>query len=144
MNRLGLAGKISGILPPREFLPGPAQGALAVQIRAPGAGPDGSEMGDLASKLDDKEAQITAQAERHILASMHGGCSIPIGVYSEINAGNISMDAMISDLEGKKYVKRSTTAPLDQALTAGEQLAQELLAAGGQNILDQIRAERCD
>ncbi len=73
-----------------------------------------------------------------------GGCSIPLGVYSEINGGNISIYAMISDLEGDKHIKRSITAPLDQALTAGEQLAQELLAAGGQEILDQIRAERCD
>ena len=139
LNRLGLAEKISGILPPREFLPAPAQGALAVQIRD-----DDSELAKLVSKLDDKEARITAQAERHILASMHGGCSIPLGVYSEINAGNISIDAMISDLEGAKYIRRSITVPLDQALTAAEQLAQELLAAGGREILDQIRAERCD
>jgi len=139
LNRLGLAEKISGILPPREFLPAPAQGALAVQIRD-----DDSELAKLVSKLDDKEARITAQAERHILASMHGGCSIPLGVYSEINAGNISIDAMISDLEGAKYIRRSITVPLDQALTAAEQLAQELLAAGGQEILDQIRAEQSD
>jgi len=144
LNRLGLADRISGILPPREFLPAPAQGALAVQIRAPGATPDDTELAELVSKLDDKEAQITAQAERHILASMHGGCSIPLGVYSEINAGSISIDAMISDLEGAKYIKRSITVPLDQALTAAEQLAQELLAAGGQEILEQIRAEQSD
>ena len=144
LNRLGLAEKISGILPPREFLPAPAQGALAVQIRTPGARSDDTELAELVSKLDDKEARITAQAERHILASMHGGCSIPLGVYSEINAGNISIDAMISDLEGAKYIRRSITVPLDQALTAAEQLAQELLAAGGQEILDQIRAEQSD
>jgi len=139
LNRLGLAEKITGILPPREFLPAPAQGALAVQIRN-----DDSELAEVVSRLDDRNARITAETERHILASMHGGCSIPLGVYSEINTGNISIDTMISDLEGKKYIKRSITAPLDQALTAAEQLAQELLTAGGQKILDQIRAERCD
>jgi hydroxymethylbilane synthase len=139
LNRLGLAEKITGILPPREFLPAPAQGALAVQIRD-----DDSELAKLVSKLDDKEARVTAETERHILASMHGGCSIPLGVYSEINTGNISIDTMISDLEGKKYVKRSITAPLDQALTAAEQLAEELLAAGGREILDQIRGEQGD
>lgn len=139
LNRLGLAKKISGILPAREFLPAPAQGALAVQIRD-----DDSELAKLVSKLDDRDSRITAETERHILASMHGGCSIPLGVYSEIDAGNISIDAMISDLEGTKYIKRSMTAPLDQALSCAERLAQELLAAGGQEILDRIRAERCD
>jgi len=144
LNRLGLAGKITGILPPREFLPAPAQGALAVQIRVPGAGPADIELAELASKLDDREARITAQAERHILASMHGGCSIPLGVYSEIDGGRITIDAAILDLEGSRCVRRSVTAGVNQALSCAEQLAQELLAAGGQEILDQIRAEQSD
>jgi len=144
LNRLGLAEKISGILPPREFLPAPAQGALAVQIRAPGAGPGDTELAELVSKLDDKEARITAQAERHILASMHGGCSIPLGVYSQIDGDSITIDAGILDLEGSRCVRRSMTAAVNQARSCAEQLAQELLAAGGQEILDQIRAERSD
>jgi len=127
LNRLGLAGKISGILPPREFLPAPAQGALAVQIRD-----DDSELAKLVSKLDDKEARITAQAERHILASMHGGCSIPLGVYSQIDGDRITIDAAILDLEGSRCVRRSMTAAVNQARSCAEQLAQELLAAGGQ------------
>jgi hydroxymethylbilane synthase len=139
LNRLGLAGKISGILPPREFLPAPAQGALAVQIRD-----DDSELAKLVSKLDDKEARITAQAERHILASMHGGCSIPLGVYSQIDGDRITIDAAILDLEGSRCVRRSMTAAVNQARSCAEQLAQELLAAGGQEILDRIRAEQSD
>ncbi|MBL7152203.1 MAG: hydroxymethylbilane synthase [Phycisphaerae bacterium] len=139
VNRLGLGDKISAVLPPEEFLPAPAQGALGVQIRD-----DDSELAKLVSKLDDRDARTTAEAERHILASMHGGCSIPLGVYSRIQADSIIIDAVIADIEGKKHIKRSTTAPIDRAQAIAEHLADELLNAGGREILHQIRAERDD
>ena len=139
LNRLGLADKISAILPPQEFLPAPAQGALAVQIRT-----DDKELTELVSKLDDKNSRIAVEAERAILSSMHGGCSIPLGVYSQISGDNITIDAVISDVEGYKYIKRSITGHINQANVFAEKLAQELLNAGGREILDQIRNSRND
>lgn len=137
LNRLGLSKKISAILSPKEFLPAPAQGALAVQIRD-----DDNELAELVSRLDDENTRISVDAERRILSSMHGGCSIPLGLYSEISDGNITIDAVICDVEGTRYIKRSMTAKIDQADEKAEQLAQELLNAGGREILEQIRNNR--
>jgi hydroxymethylbilane synthase len=139
LNRLGLADKISAILPPQEFLPAPAQGALAVQIRT-----DDNELAELVTQLDDKNSRIAVEAERAILSSMHGGCSIPLGVYSQISGDNMIIDAVISDVEGDKYIKRSKTANINEAKSCAEELAQELLNAGGREILDQIRNSRND
>ena len=139
LNRLGLDDKISAILPPQEFLPAPAQGALAVQIRA-----DDNELAEFVSKLDDKNSRIAVEAERCILSSMHGGCSIPLGVYSQISGDNIIIYAVISDVEGDKYIKRSMTGHVNQANECAKKLAQELLKAGGREILDQIRDSRND
>ena len=137
LNRLGLNDKISAILPPKEFIPAPAQGALAVQIRA-----DDSELADLVRQIDDKNSRIAAETERSVLETMHGGCSIPLGVYSQIQNDEITIDAIISDLEGNKYVRRTITTPLDQAKTTAKKLAGGLLADGGQEILDRIRNSR--
>jgi len=137
LNRLGLADKISAILPPREFLPAPAQGALAVQIRT-----TDNELAELVSQLDDKHSRITVETERCILTSLHGGCSIPLGVYAQISGDTIIIDAMVSDVEGKKYIKRSKTGCISEAKSCAKELAQELLAAGGQEILDEIRNSR--
>ena len=134
LNRMGLEDKISAILPPDEFLPAPAQGALAVQIR-----PEDAELGELVRRLDDKDARLGAETERHILASMHGGCSIPLGVYTRICDDTISIDAIICDLEGKRCIKRSKTVPVTQAKTCAEEMADELLNAGGREILEEIR-----
>ena len=135
MNRLGLSEKISAILPPEKFLPAPAQGALAIQIR-----PDDRELAELVSQLDDIRSRITAQTERQILSAMHGGCSIPLGVYSRIEDDTIKVNAMICDVEGKKYLTRTFSCPVTQAKAYAEKLAEELLAAGGQEILDKMRA----
>ncbi len=138
LNRLGLSDKISFCFDPKKFIPAPAQGALAVQVRV-----EDNELAELVSQIDDKNSRIAVETERRVLQVMHGGCSIPLGVYSEIQndtingelVESITLDAVICDVEGKNYVKRSITAPLDQAKSAAEKLAKELLSSGGQKIL---------
>ncbi len=137
LNRLGLSDKITAILPPEKFVPAPAQGALAVQIRE-----DDTELAEIVKKLDDKDARITAETERRILAAMHGGCSIPLGVHARTKGNDVLIDAVIADVEGKNVIEKSITAPVEQALDAADKLAQELLDAGGREILDKIRTER--
>lgn len=132
--RLGLTEKISVVLSPKEFIPAPAQGALAVQIRA-----DDSELAELLAQIDDTNSRITAETERCVLEFLHGGCSIPLGVYSEINTDTITIDAIICDLGGQNYIRRSTTSPIDQAKTSAKKLAQQLLDDGGKEILAQIK-----
>jgi hydroxymethylbilane synthase len=135
LNRLGLADKISAILPLEEFLPAPGQGALAVQIRE-----DDSELAELVSQIDDRDSRITAEAEREVLKAMHGGCSIPLGAYAKISGDTITIDAMISDIKGKTHIRKSKTTSLEQAKTCAGELTQELLDAGGKDILGQIRS----
>lgn len=134
LNRLGLADKISVVLPPREFITAPAQGALAVQIRA-----EDNELAELVTQIDDKNSRIAVETERCVLEALHGGCSIPLGVYSEIHDGTIAIDAIICDIKGRKYVKRSITSSIDQAKVCAKQLAQQLLVNGGQEILTRLR-----
>ena len=137
LNRLGLAENIAAILAPENFIPAPAQGALAVQIRA-----DDSELAELLEKIDDKPTRIAVEAERAVLATMQGGCSIPLGVHARISDDTITIDAMISDFEAEKYIKRSKTDHIDRAQNCAQQLAHELLTAGGTEILEKIRNAR--
>lgn len=134
LNRLGLAGKISAILSPEEFLPAPAQGALAVQIRN-----DDTELAQLLAKLDDKPTRIAAEAERRVLAAMHGGCSIPLGVYATVAGQQLNIDAMIADIDGGTLIRRSASTTIDKSDQCADQLAQEMLKAGGDDILKRIR-----
>jgi len=144
LNRLGLVPRpswpwyhgleardtVSFCFDPKQFIPAPAQGALAVQVRS-----DDKELADLVSRINNKNSRIAVETERLVLQAMHGGCSIPLGVYSEIQGDTITIDAIICDVEGKNCVRRSIEAPIDEAKTAADKLAKELLSSGGQKIL---------
>ena len=134
LNRLGLANIISAVLPPKEFIPAPAQGALAVQIRT-----DDKELTELVAQIDDKNSRIAVETERCVLETLHGGCSIPLGVFSEISGDTITTDAILCDLDGKNFVKRCFTSGINEAKTGAEKLARQLLADGGEHILTTIR-----
>ena len=139
LNRLGLSEKISAILDPKIFPITPGQGALAVQTRA-----DDNELIKLISKLDHKETRITTDAERQILAEMQGGCSIPLGVYSQIKDSTITIHAMVSDIENRKCVKKTGSAKLQNAQALAKKIAHELLSNGAKEILEDIRKSKND
>jgi len=134
LNRLGLADTISVILPPKEFIPAPAQGALAVQIRC-----DDKELAELVMQIDDDNSRIAVETERCVLETLHGGCSIPLGVFSEICSEIITTNAILCDLDGGNFVKRSVTSSIAEAKTGAVKLARQLLAEGGEEILTKIR-----
>ena len=137
LNRLGLSGHISLVLPPEEFIPAPGQGALAIQTRQ-----DDSELCELVAKLEDPNATITAETERLILAGLHGGCSIPLGVYSRIDNDMIHIHAILCNLAATKQIKKTVSCPVDKAMEAAKTMTQQILDEGGRQILEEIRCEK--
>lgn len=138
LNRLGLANRISLVLPSEEFIPAPGQGALAIQTRQ-----DNPELNKLVSRLDNKHARITSQTERHILAGLHGGCSIPLGVSSFIEGNVLHISAILCNLDATQHILKKTSCSIDKALETAELMTQEILKEGGIEMLDDIRRGKC-
>ncbi|HIN40257.1 MAG TPA: hydroxymethylbilane synthase [Flavobacteriales bacterium] len=63
-------------LDPTDFIPAPAQGVLALQIRE-----DDQELREVISQLNDEDSNKVSSIERQVLAAFDGGCQLPIGVY---------------------------------------------------------------
>ena len=137
LNRLGLSEYISLVLPPEEFIPAPGQGALAIQTRQ-----DDTELCELVAKLEDLNARITTQIERQILAGLHGGCSIPLGVYSYLNNGTINIHGILCNLAATKQIRKNVSCPVDKAMEAAETITQQILDEGGREILEELRCEK--
>jgi len=130
LERLGLADRITLVFDPALFIPAPAQGALAIQTRA-----DDTETNKIIAAIDDENARTTTSAERKILTTLQCGCHAPVGAYAQINGDEIRIRAFISDLQGQNFIALKTTGPTAKAENLAEQLAKELLNAGGQQIL---------
>ena len=65
-------------LDPYEFVPAPAQGVLALQIRK-----DDKKLFEILQQLNCKDTQETIAIERKVLNLFDGGCQLPLGVYCE-------------------------------------------------------------
>ena len=130
LERLDLAGRISFIFDPMVFIPAPAQGALGIQTRA-----DDAETNKIIAAINDDNARKTTGAERMILMTMQCGCHAPVGAYAKITGDDIDIRAFISQPQGENFISRHVTGPADQAIQLAKQIANELLNAGGKEIL---------
>ncbi|MBI3501524.1 MAG: hydroxymethylbilane synthase [Bacteroidetes bacterium] len=65
-------------LDPKEFIPAPAQGVLALQIRE-----SDKELFQKLQKINSKEIQEIISVERKVMNLFQGGCQLPLGVYCE-------------------------------------------------------------
>jgi hydroxymethylbilane synthase len=122
LERLGLANKISIVFDPAQFIPAPAQGALAVQVRD-----DDTETKEIVSRLDEKGARITTTAERLVFSTLGCGCHAPAGVFAKITGKKITISAFYSDADGKNLAQSSLTGPVTNSETLAQSLAKNLL-----------------
>lgn len=133
LHRLGKRELITRYLDPEEMIPAPAQGVLALEIRA----------GDIALKqmldgLKSGETVLAVAAERGFLAEMGANCHMPVGAYCHRLAdGSFRLLAMFGREEGQEFKTADLTGTDPVAL--GEkaafrirrQLAGKVLLVGG-------------
>ncbi len=166
LQRLGLGGRITQFLDSREggLLHAVGQGALGVEIRA------GDErVRGLLGPLRDARTGLACLAERSLLRTLEGGCSVPIGVETEWvggmgggrgdeegegvgegeeegeGGGTLVMRAIVVSLDGTDYVegeRRGEIGTEEQADEFGWSLAGDLVAKGAGRILEAINLNR--
>lgn len=137
LNRLGLWKDNRLELEPTEFIPAPGQGALAVQTCV-----NDAEVCELVGQLDDADTRLTTQAERRILAGLHGGCSIPLGVYAQVENKTLHIHAILCDLQSTKCVRKNVSCAIEKADETADKLTQEILDDGGEKILKNLRQDK--
>jgi hydroxymethylbilane synthase len=133
LNRLGLAHLYRGCLSAAEMLPAIGQGALALEVRA-----GDQEMRRVIGVLNDPPTATAVTAERAFLARLEGGCMVPIAALGRVENGGLTLEALISDLEGKTVFRDRLRGAPEEAAILGTRLAEMLLDQGGRKILSEI------
>jgi hydroxymethylbilane synthase len=133
LKRLGLGHIPRGYLAETEMLPAIGQGALGLEVRA-----GDQEMLDLLAPLNHVPTQVAVTGERAFLARLEGGCLVPVAALGSLADGVLTLEALISDLEGKKVLQDRLTGPPEEAAGMGLRLAEMLLDRGGREILQSI------
>lgn len=125
LQRLGRLGEAAELLDPYAVIPSPGQGAIVLQCRA-----DDTATRELLRAVDDTEARLATDAERAVLASLGSGCSLPVGAYATIAAGQLRLRAFVADDAGAHYFE-DIEGPAAQATALGLELGRRLAARVG-------------
>ena len=133
LRRLGLWPGGAHVLD-EGWLPAPGQGALGLQCRA---GEDG--MAARVRALDDPVARAEVTAERALLATLEGGCRVPIAARAFPCGGNLCLRAAVYDVDGGPPVEAAETGPRSSALAIGRRLAERMLEAGASCLVERAR-----
>ncbi|KAJ5485522.1 Porphobilinogen deaminase [Penicillium diatomitis] len=117
------------------------QGALGLEIRKGDA-----QMHALLNQLADRRSTLACLAERSLLRTLEGGCSVPIGVETEwVETDTLHMRSIVVSLDGAQSAGAQVEARLEnpeEAVVLGQELAAKLVEAGAQTILDAIIVNR--
>lgn len=139
LKRLGFGDKIRQVLPQTMCLPAVGQGALAIECRQAD-----KETRELLEFLNDRCTRLCTEAERGFLATVEGGCQVPVGVHAVSAEAGIRVEAVIASLDGSTLLRDALEAEVKEAQEAravGVNLAEKLLARGGREILRSIGIE---
>ena len=129
---LDVAPLIAHPLPVELMLPAPAQGALAVQVRAADLAGPASILARALSCLHDAATAACVAAERAVLAALPGGCNLPLGCLAEATPAGIALRAVL-ERKGRGLVRASAVGPTPTAVAA-EVLA--ILTGDGDAVAD--------
>jgi hydroxymethylbilane synthase len=124
--RLGLTDRAAEVLSPELVVPQVGQGALAIECRA------GEE--SLVAPLDDDESRRAVEAERSWLATIGGGCDLPVGAYAVVDGDEVRLTAVLASFDGR-IVLRDTESGVDPVVV-GAALAGRMLDDGGRWLIE--------
>jgi hydroxymethylbilane synthase len=129
VKRLGLEREITAYFSDDEMLCAPGQGALGVQCRE-----DDSATQRLLAALEDKFARMATTAERSFLASLGGGCSIPVAAKAILKGDKIYLLGLVASIDGSRVIRVHAQGMDAQDL--GKDLAKQALEQGAGEILN--------
>ncbi len=112
------------VLDPTEFIPAPAQGVLALQIRE-----EDEALFTLLQKMNHSTVQNQIAIERKVLNLMKGGCQLPLGVYCDDN--NVVFVSYTANWEdGANWYEYAT----DDLSNLAEIIVEDLVAAANEEL----------
>jgi hydroxymethylbilane synthase len=133
LQRLGEHGT-GHPLDPAEWLPAPAQAAIAIECRA-----DDAQSLERLAAIDHAPSRAEVMAERALLAALGGSCHSPVAVLCDLADGTMAMRAAIYTPDGGEKVAGEARFAADDR-EGPARLAADLLARASPGLRTQFSA----
>ncbi len=129
LNRLGLADKITCLMPMEDMLPAVAQGAIGIQINQ-----RDDAVGKILAPLNHEATAVAVTCERGFMAALDGSCRTPIAGHAVIENGFLKFRGEALTLDGAHvFTVTRNGAPAD-AWRMGYDAGEEVKLRGGKLI----------
>jgi hydroxymethylbilane synthase len=129
MERLGWSDKVRDVLDPVDVLPQAGQGFIAVECRA-----DDADTRALLAAIDHEPSHRALRAERAVLATLGGNCTLPVGAFAEpdVGARMLKVSGLLASGDGHTVIRVTRHGDVPEAV--GAAVARALLDGGGEAI----------
>jgi hydroxymethylbilane synthase len=132
LTRLGMADRITQLLPLEISIPAVAQGVLGLETR----GQDFLTGELIRRAMHDPAEERRVAAERSFLKRMGGSCQTPLAAHAIDAPGRgLRILGMCGMPDGSKILRAEVAGAVEDAERLGEQLGDDLLAQGADAIL---------
>lgn len=128
--RLDLGARIRARLAPPQWLPAPAQGAIAVECRE-----GDPAVAQLLATLDHAHTRRCVGAERAMNRALHGSCHVPVAAFAQDTGAGLQLLGMVGSAADGRAVRVEVGG--DEPEAVGREAARRLLAAGAGELLGQ-------
>ena len=126
LNRLGLAGKITALVPIEQMLPAVAQGAIGVEIRS-----DDEATRKLLANINHRDSDIAVACERAFLTALDGSCRTPLAGHATLAGGVLHFRGHALTHDGVHCFETTRSGSPADAERMGREAGEEVRARGG-------------
>jgi hydroxymethylbilane synthase len=134
LKRLGHEERISERISHDDCVPAPGQGIVAIETRL-----DDADVRGVLQAINDAGAAACFEAERAVVATLGGGCQLPLGAIAVHAGDRLEMQAIVTSLDGARQVRRRAEGDASRPAELGARLADDLAGAGAIAILSEVR-----
>jgi hydroxymethylbilane synthase len=124
LMRMGLAHRITTLLPLDRFIPAGGQGAIAIETRQDTA------LSALMNRLNHLPTWQAVTAERAFLNELGAGCHAPVGVIATLSGNTLEIKAMAAGPGDAMLIYDTARGDANQATETGIELARRMKTKG--------------
>lgn len=130
LERLELGARIRDRLRAPQWLPAPAQAAVAVECRA-----DAADVIALLAVLDHAGTRACVEAERAMNRALDGSCHVPVAGLAQWRGEDLWLQGLVGGVADGRAVRAQAEGPGNDPEALGRDVARQLLDGGAGELL---------
>lgn len=118
------------------------QGAIGVEILK-----GNKKMEQVCKRIGSRITTLKCVAERALLRTLEGGCSVPVGVWTtyDDDTSTMRLQSIVLSPDGKESIEKEESMKVeinDDAIKLGNALGEKMIKEGAKKILDAINFDK--